>query len=172
MAKKRDLTGQRFGRLVALCDNGWRDACGNVYWWCECDCGEIWLVQRGNLTSGGTKSCGCLQRQASRQNIGRPPLHGHTHKGGHSSAYGRWMGMHYRCSNPKSKGYKNYGGRGIRVCERWQKFENFLADMGEPPPGLTLDRINNDGDYEPDNCRWATWEEQNNNQRPKTPRRV
>jgi len=92
--------------------------------------------------------------------------HGHSLRNGKESpTYQSWRHMKYRCLNPNCSDYKNYGGRGIKVCERWMDFTNFLADMGEKPEGLTLDRINNDGNYEPGNCRWATWKEQRQNQR-------
>ena len=97
----------------------------------------------------------------------RLPKHGHTIAGKVSPAYRTWKGMWQRCSNPKSSSFKSYGGRGISVCTRWEIFENFFEDMGHPPVGRSLDRINNDGNYEPGNCRWATQKEQVNNQRPR-----
>ena len=93
--------------------------------------------------------------------MGRPKTHGMCN----TSTYHTWESIHQRCKNPKNPGYKWYGGRGIKVCKRWHKFENFYEDMGDKPEGLTLERINNDGDYEPGNCEWATWKEQRKNQR-------
>lgn len=122
---------------------------------CLCECGERTTALLAHLRSGATTSCGCNAR-----------THGHT-RGGRSPTYICWMAMRARCANPKDPGFGYYGGRGITVCDRWRgSFENFLADMGERPEGLTLDRVDNSGNYEPGNCRWATWSEQNLNRRP------
>lgn len=95
-----------------------------------------------------------------------------THGKSKTPEYHAWVNMKDRCLNPKHKQYKDYGGRGIQICERWLKLENFFKDMGERPSGLTLDRINNDGNYEPSNCKWATWKEQQNNRRPRLSREL
>lgn len=128
---------------------------------CRCECGTIKTFYQYNLRNGTTRSCGCLRSETVRA---RETIHGRSH----TPAYEVFKLMHRRCGDPKAVGYHNYGGRGITVCERWKTFENFHADMGDPPPKLTLDRINNDGNYEPGNCQWATRSEQRRNQRPKS----
>lgn len=161
-----DLTGQRFGRLVVRLEVG--RTRGGICWRCECDCGEQIEAISGHLRHG-TRSCGCLKRDQAAQ-VGRRkrPRHGHAGRGQKTRAYHSWEAMIQRCTNPHTKAFKNYGGRGITICDRWRRsFEAFLADMGEPPDGHTLDRKNNDGCYEPDNCRWATRAEQKLNQRPR-----
>ena len=153
-----ELTGQRFGRLVVE-ERSENDAGGRATWKCRCDCGESCVVKAHNLARGSTRSCGCYRRETS---AARSRTHGQTRTPTHTS----WSSMWGRCSNPADPAWKYYGARGISVCARWVSFENFLADMGERPEGKTLDRWpNNDGNYEPGNCRWATPAEQNANRR-------
>ena len=158
MTKMIDLTQQRFGRLVALYPSPLR--CGTaVVWACLCDCGLKVYISGYSLRRGASKSCGCLKKEVISKQMTK---HGYAQN---SLTYGVWKAMIRRCNNPKIKGFKYWGGQGVRVCKRWKDFKNFLKDMGEKPKGLTLDRINPDGNYEPSNCRWATWGEQNNNRR-------
>ena len=120
---------------------------------------------RGDGRSSYCKDCKNAYKMEYRKLHPPEPTHGHSVGGKKTSMYRRWQSMWERCNYPKHRTYKYYGGRGIVVCERWSKFENFLADMGEPPPGMSLDRIDNDGNYEPGNCRWATGKEQRLNQK-------
>jgi hypothetical protein len=151
----KDITGQRFSRLVAITYKG------KSKWLCRCDCGaEIVVYNSTILQNGHTTSCGCRKRDVTRE---RSLRHGHSRRGAISRAYYCWATMIQRCQNPKKWAFQYYGARGITVCKRWLAFENFLADMGEPPPRLTLDRIDNDGHYEPQNCRWVTWKQQRHN---------
>lgn len=159
MPSKKDLTGQRFGRLVVL-EEGERTKSGQVIWYCMCDCGNERRIPVSSLTSGRTKSCGCRRKDVKAQEV---TTHGFS-KG--NPTYRSWAHMLARCHNPNNKYYHNYGGRGIKVCDRWRySFENFLADMGERPNGKTIDRKDNDGGYEPGNCRWADWQSQMSNRR-------
>jgi len=153
----KDLMSQRFGRLVAIGKEG-RNERREIVWLCLCDCGGLVKVGSSRLRGGYTQSCGCLQKDTSRKE-------NTTHGKSYTRIYSIWRTMLTRCNNSSHESYLNYGARGIQVCERWKIFENFLADMGEPPDGLTLDRIDVNGNYEPGNCQWATWIEQNNNKR-------
>lgn len=157
MPHKPDLVNQRFGRLTVLSRN---DEITGIRWDCLCDCGGTACVTTRNLKKDRTKSCGCLQKEV----VGSlRRTHGLTH----SPEYTVWQLMKDRCSNPKNKDFHSYGGRGISVCDRWvNSFENFLCDMGQKPSCQhSIDRINNNGNYEPNNCRWATPVQQAKNQR-------
>ena len=153
MGKKVDITGQRFGRLVAVSETDHYSGV-NRKWMCVCDCGNEKIVSKDRLKSGVTRSCGCLMRESRL-------THGMTGK----PIYESYRSMMKRCCVPNTEGFDNYGGRGIKVCDRWKDFENFYSDMGDRPPGKTLDRINVDDDYSPENCRWVTWKEQARNKR-------
>lgn len=156
MAKRLNLVGQRFGRLIVIGRAPSRNAGMQK---CVCDCGSTVTVSTGGLRSGGIVSCGCRRRE-HWDSFSRK--HGQTHTPTHRS----WLAMISRCTTRGTPGWKRYGGRGIRVCKRWtgkRGFENFLADMGPRPAGLTLDRKRVNGNYTPTNCRWATKFQQANN---------
>lgn len=155
MQKILDLTGVRFGRLTATSRHT-RPGCRKSFWTCICDCGKETSVFIGNLRSGSIKSCGCLRLEI---------LDRTTHGLSATPEYEVWTGMIDRCMNQECEKYADYGGRGIRVCERWLDVRNFYADMAPRPEGLSLGRRDNDGDYTPDNCRWESWDEQRNNKR-------
>lgn len=164
-ATYEDLTGQTFTKLTVLSFSSNEN--GIVKWKCKCQCGRITIVQSGALKSKHSKSCGCLQKEAASKQgkiIGKLRK---THGLSDTSEYVAWRGMLARCFNKNSPNYKNYGGRGITVCADWLKFENFISDMGNKPTvEHSIDRYPNvNGNYQPDNCRWATNAEQQRNRR-------
>jgi len=162
---KLDLAGRRFGRLTVIEWVG-RTTTRHSLWRCACLCGQEIVARRGNLLAGFTRSCGCLRSE--RTAIGSTK-HGHAKQDQKSPEYQSWHAMRARCAakpGRKNRRYRDYVARGIKVCQRWKSFKNFLADMGPRPPGMTLDRKNNEGNYTPRNCRWATHSEQVRNRRP------
>lgn len=171
--KNKVSVGQVFGRLqvveaiverpkvgrrpqICLATNQWK---------CKCSCGKEKVVTSSALNVGDTRSCGCLRSDMTRE---KSTKHGHSPAFGASKTYWVWAEMVARCTNEKHKRYKDYGGRGIFVCKEWRTFAGFLADMGEKPEGLSIDRIDNNGGYEPGNCRWTTVAVQNQNRRDNT----
>lgn len=156
--------GDEFGRLTVIAKGEpYRNKHGRIAesrWLCRCECGNEKLIYRSSLSTGRTRSCGCLFKDAGTARCaanGKPRVR--------KGAYTSWAQMKSRCNNPSLPEYKNYGGRGIKVCERWDSYDNFLADMGERPKGHSIDRIYVNGDYTKENCRWATDREQKLNTR-------
>lgn len=168
VGRAQNLSGVRFGRLTALHRVG-SGPDGSSSWRCRCDCGVEKIFRAGNLRSGKTLSCGCLKRDRL---VAQSVTHGGARVGKHEPEFDIWQSMKGRCEIPGVTGYKHYGARGISVCPSWsQSYAAFLKDMGRrPSPKHSIDRINNDGNYEPGNCRWATFGEQARNRR--TSRRV
>lgn len=155
MGKIIDLVGQKFGRLTV---QSYSHKSKRAYWNCVCECGNLRKVDTTSLRGGNSKSCGCLLRDVT---IERSTTHGRAK----TPEYISWQAAITRCYNKLQKTYYRYGGRGITMCERWRNsFENFYADMGpKPTPKHSIERINNDGNYEPSNCKWATMKEQGRN---------
>lgn len=173
MSALQDLTGRRFGRLCVL--HRVPRVAGSKQkpqWVCQCDCGVLRIIDGGSLRRGMSTSCGCFQREDMAR---RRTTHGNRRLAAdaapgddvrtHDATYSTWTSMRSRCRNPNAAGYQNYGGRGITVCPQWETFAGFLADMGPRPVGMSLDRIDTNGNYEPGNCRWATHTQQMQNRR-------
>ena len=154
MTKLIDLTGMRFGTWLVLARSENRN--GTPHWECVCDCGEKRVVYGHGLRRGMSTNCGCLRKHYTK--------HGHARREQRGRVYGQWKAMHARCS-PTNANLRNYGARGITVCDRWSDYELFYSDMGECPAGMSLDRIDNDAGYSPGNCRWADKTTQRRNQR-------
>lgn len=158
MGKKVDLIGESFGQLTVTSFAGMTEDRMTRLWLCVCDCGGSITVPTKRLRNKMTKSCGCLMSKVLK-------VRNTTHGMADTPLYRLWSAMHSRCYNPNNEAFHRYGGRGIYVDDRWHSFENFMADVGEKPKGLSLDRLNNDGPYSAINFRWATYTEQNSNRR-------
>lgn len=157
-----NITGRKFGRLTAI-KPSYQHSSGHWFWIFSCDCGNLHVAHKSKVMTGHTQSCGCLNREIV---IAMRTKHGQSLN--KNSIYETWKGMWARCNNSNHHAYNRYGGRGINVCKRWNDFVLFQQDMGPKPSEMhTVERRDNDGNYEPSNCYWATYSEQNYNKRPR-----
>lgn len=156
-----DISGKIYGRLTVIKRDGILSL--HPAWLCRCSCGNEKRFRASDLKLGKVLSCGCYRNEKVREAIS---VHGDASRSGKRPEYNVWLAMRSRCQNPNNKDFRHYGGRGIYVCERWESYANFIEDMGgRPTDKHTIDRKNVNGNYEPENCRWATWSEQRKNTR-------